>query len=214
MFAETEGDRIVAQAAQFFAAGFETTSSTMAFALYELSLQPKLQNKLRSEILEVAGAQGEITYENLQTMRYLHMVIQEILRMYPVLPFLDRRCMADYAVPGTDLILEKGTPVYIPMMGLHRDPKYFPNPESFDPDRFSEDNEKKIPPYAYIPFGEGPHNCVGARFGLVVVKIGLARLLAKYQVKKCKETPVPIPVDPKSFLIQSVVGLPMIFERI
>lgn len=84
--------------------------------------------------------------------------------MYPTLPFLDRRCNENYKLPGTDLVLEKGTAVMIPMWGLHFDPKYFPDPLKFDPERFSEDNEKNITPFTYFPFGEGPRSCIGNLF--------------------------------------------------
>nr|XP_022913663.1 cytochrome P450 6k1-like [Onthophagus taurus] len=90
----------------------------------------------------------------------------ETLRKYPVLPFLDRMCNTDYKLPGTDIIIEKGTPVYIPMFGLHYDEKYWNNPQKYDPERFSDEEINKRHQYAYIPFGSGPHNCIGERFGL------------------------------------------------
>ena len=70
-------------------------------------------------------------------------------------------CVQDYKVPGTDLVLEKNTPVFIALLGLHRDPEYYPDPERYDPERFSEDNKRLQKPYTYLPFGEGPHNCIG-----------------------------------------------------
>lgn len=117
-------------------------------------------------------------------------------------------------MPNTNLILEKGTSVYIPMIGLHKDPKYFKDPENFDPDRFADGNVQKIPQYAYMPFGEGPHNCIGARFGLLVTKLGLVHILSDFEVERTKETPVPIKFNTKSFILQSVVGLPMRFKKI
>lgn len=95
------------------------------------------------------------------TLPYLDMVVKETLRKYPPLPFLDRVAMHDYGLPGTELVIEKGTPVYIPMLGLHYDPEYFPNPEKYDPERFTEENKHKRPAYVYMPFGEGQHNCIG-----------------------------------------------------
>lgn len=92
----------------------------------------------------------------------MFVILLETLRKYPVLPFLDRVCEEDYRIPGSDVILEKGTFVYVPMFGLHYDPQYFPEPEKFIPDRFSEENKKTIPAYSYIPFGEGPRNCIGS----------------------------------------------------
>lgn len=93
-------------------------------------------------------------------MPYLEMITAEALRKYPTLPFLDRETMADYKFPNSDLIIKKGTPIIIPMSGLHHDPEYFPDPEEFIPERF-QDNRSLIKSYTYIPFGDGPHACIG-----------------------------------------------------
>lgn len=82
--------------------------------------------------------------------------------MYPVLPFLDRMCNENYKVPGTDVVIEKGTPIYIPMFGLHYDPKIFPNPKIYNPERFAE-NTVNTEGLSYIPFGDGPRNCIGEK---------------------------------------------------
>ena len=95
------------------------------------------------------------------SLQYLDMVSSEGLRKYPLLHFLDREAAEDYTFPDTNVTIEKGTPIIIPMSGLHMDPKYFPNPDIFDPERFSVENKKNIPACAYIPFGEGPRNCIG-----------------------------------------------------
>jgi cytochrome P450 family 6 len=89
------------------------------------------------------------------------MVVSETLRMYPILPFLDRVSTDTYKMPDCDFVLEKGVPVYISMLGMHYDPEYFPNPEKFDPNRFSEENKSNILPCSYFPFGEGPRICIG-----------------------------------------------------
>jgi len=89
----------------------------------------------------------------------------ETLRKHPILPFLDRKCCIDYELPAPTgnrtIKLPIGTGVYIPVLGFHYDPKYFPEPEKFDPDRFTEENKRSRPNYAYLPFGEGPRNCIG-----------------------------------------------------
>ena len=95
------------------------------------------------------------------TLPYLDMVISETLRKYPPLAFLDRVTVADYKVPNSDLVLEKGTPIFISMMGSHYDPRYFPNPEKYDPLRFTEEAKNSRPDFVYFPFGEGPHICIG-----------------------------------------------------
>jgi cytochrome P450 family 6 len=170
----------VAQATQFFLAGFETTSSTISFALYELAINQDIQRKLRKEIRNVLSKfDEEISYESLKEMEYLDMcvkgeknfvknflstyfiLISETLRKYPVLPFLDRRNNADYPIAGSDVVLEKGTPIFISIWGLHFDPTYYPDPEKFDPMRFTEENVKSRPQFTYLPFGEGPRNCIG-----------------------------------------------------
>lgn len=74
---------------------------------------------------------------------------------------LDRDCVKDYKIPGTEVVIEKGTHVQISAFALHRDPDNFPNPEYFDPDRFSDENKKNIKPFTYLPFGEGPRICIG-----------------------------------------------------
>jgi len=92
-------------------------------------------------------------------------VFTETLRKYPIISFLDRNCCSDYELPaptGTGTItLPAGTGVYIPVLGLHFDATYFPEPEKFDPDRFTEEKKNSRPKCTYIPFGEGPRMCSG-----------------------------------------------------
>jgi cytochrome P450 family 6 len=89
----------------------------------------------------------------------------ETLRKYPVVTFLDRMCSSDYTLPSASgngtVILPKGTGVYIPILALHHDPQYFPDPDKFDPERFTEENKQNRPNYTYLPFGEGPRMCIG-----------------------------------------------------
>lgn len=151
-----------AQAFVFFAGGFETSSTTMQFALYELTLNPEVQEKARQEILKVlAKHDGKITYEAIYEMDYLGRVIDETLRKYPPIPILQRECNKDFTIPDTKVVIPTGVTVQVPVLGLHMDPEYFPNPEKFDPDRFKEEEKAKRHHYVYVPFGEGPRNCIG-----------------------------------------------------
>ncbi|CAG2060740.1 unnamed protein product [Timema podura] len=140
--------------------------------------------------------------------------MKKTLRKYPALPFLDRTVQVDYKIPGTNDILEKGTTVFIPIFGIHYDPKYYPNPEKFDPERFSAKNKNDIPKYAHLPFGEGPRNCIGMRFGLMQVKTGLIHLLSKFEVNRHKETPVPVTFLTSSPTLGPVGDMPLIFNKI
>ncbi|XP_015114683.1 cytochrome P450 6k1-like [Diachasma alloeum] len=204
---EFKGDNIVAQAAVFFLGGFETSSTTLSFSLYELAVHPEMQIRLRKEItdaVEVDG--GEITYETIMQLPYLDMVVLEALRKYPSLPFLDRVATSNYSVPGTDLVIEKGTPVYIPLLGLHYDPKYHENPDKFDPERFSEarrDSSKR----AWYPFGDGPHVCIGLRLGLLQVKVGLIEMLRNYEFSPCDKTAIPMVLAKKGLNVAAEGGV-------
>ncbi|RZC41695.1 p450 domain containing protein, partial [Asbolus verrucosus] len=77
------------------------------------------------------------------------------MRKYPPVALLTRKCVKDYKVPDADVVIENGTSVIIPVLGIHYDEEYYPNPEKFDPDRFSEENKRLRHNYAYLPFGEG-----------------------------------------------------------
>jgi cytochrome P450 family 6 len=92
-------------------------------------------------------------------------VFTETLRKYPILPFLDRKCFIDYKLPSPSgngtITLPAGTGVFVPVLAIQHDPQYFPEPEKFDPERFTEENKRSRPKYTYIPFGEGLRNCIG-----------------------------------------------------
>ncbi|XP_011689075.1 PREDICTED: cytochrome P450 6k1-like [Wasmannia auropunctata] len=203
-----DGDDLLAQAASFFSAGFETSSTTTAFALYELAMQPELQNILRKELLEaLEKSNGKITYDMVWSLPYLDMVISETLRMYPPLGYLNRVAKETYKVPEFNLVIEKDTPVYISMLGLHYDPEYFPNPNKFDPERFNEENKRNRPACVYFPFGEGPHACIGNRFGLLQTKLALFKILSKCEVTTCKETMIPVQIDPRGAMTVPLNGV-------
>ena len=168
-------DEIAAQSFVFFLAGFETSSTTMTFALYELSKNQEIQDKVRDEINTVLAKHGgKITYEAIQEMKYMDLVINETLRKYPPLPLLTRKCVQDYKIPDEDIVIEKDTAIFIPVLGIHYDEDYYPEPEKFDPERFTEENKSKRHNYAHIPFGEGPRICIGKKgsnFEILVIKV-------------------------------------------
>ena len=83
------------------------------------------------------------------------------MRKYPSLGILNRVCNNDFEIPASNIKIEKGTPIIIPVLGLHKDPKYYPDPEKFDPERFENENIGKRPSSVYLPFGDGPRICIG-----------------------------------------------------
>ncbi|KAG8333214.1 hypothetical protein J6590_005969 [Homalodisca vitripennis] len=188
-------NELAAESFVFILAGSETTSSAMSFCLYELAMNPGVQERLHVEVDSIQ----EITYESINDLDYLSMVVDESLRKYPPLGFLNRLCSRDYPVPGTDTVIEKGTQVFFSVLGLHNDPELFPDPERFIPERFSKENKSNIKPYSYMPFGEGPRFCIGMRFAKMSVKTGLAVLLRHYQVLPTPSTPSKIEFEPRTF---------------
>ncbi|XP_017886303.1 cytochrome P450 6k1-like [Ceratina calcarata] len=176
-----EGDVLVSQAAIFFVAGRESSVTTISMSLYELAKNPTIQKRAREEIREKLAQHG-MTYEGIQSMKYLQQIMSETLRLYPPAPLLDRVAVNDYKIPGTDIVIEKGTPIYVALCGIHRDPRYFPDPLRYDPDRFSDENKDNIKACTYMPFGEGPRICIGARLGTLQSAMGIIPVLKDYEV--------------------------------
>lgn len=176
-----EGDILLGQSLIFFIAGRESTATTICYALAELAKESKLQDRLRTEIREILKSDG-FTYEAVQKMKYLHQVISETLRLHPPAPIIDRVATKDYVIPGTNVLIEKGTPVYAVLTGIHFDPNYFPDPLRFDPDRFSDERKADILPYTYMPFGDGPRVCIAQRVGMLQTAAAIIRVINNYEV--------------------------------
>ncbi|XP_039312609.1 probable cytochrome P450 6a14 [Solenopsis invicta] len=202
-----------AQGFVFFAAGFETSSSAATFVLYELAQHQDIQDKIQNEIDEILSKHGDLTYDAINDMTYLHKVINEALRLHRPLPILNRICTEEIDLPTVNIRVPKGTLITIPMLGLHRDPSIYPDPNKFDPERFNADKVKERHPYAFIPFGEGPRNCIGMRFGYLQIKIGLVSLLSKYKFKLHSRTPVPLTYSERSPTLTPKSGVHLIIEK-
>uniref|UniRef100_A0A1I8NGZ1 Cytochrome P450 n=1 Tax=Musca domestica TaxID=7370 RepID=A0A1I8NGZ1_MUSDO len=206
---------IAAQLFVFFVAGFETSSSNMSYGLYELAKNPDKQEILRQEILEVLQRyNNQLTYEAMMEMPYLDQVISETLRLYPALAFLQRICMEDYQVPDTDIILEKGTLVAIPVKAIHYDPEIYENPNNFEPERFAPAEVQSRHPQAFLGFGDGPRNCIGLRFGRMQAKVGLIALLSKYRFSVAPKTLDKMHISEHSFVMVPGKGVWLRVDKI
>ncbi|CAF4904835.1 unnamed protein product [Pieris macdunnoughi] len=172
-----EGQHLFSQTGTFFS-GLETSSNVSAFTLMELAKNPQYQERAR-ECIDEAVAKHGWTIEGLNAMKFLEQCVSEGLRMHPSVSTLDRYALEDYKFPDTDLVIEKGTPVYISLYGVHRDPQFFENPDVFDPDRFGEGRAVSD---NYLPFGVGPRACIGSKAGLLFVKVVLAKILSEYRL--------------------------------
>lgn len=199
-------NEIAAQTFVFFIAGFETSSSTMSFALFELAKNPETQKKAQEEIDRVFKSVPDgISYDALSELKYLECCIDETLRKYPIVPIHMRIATKDFKVPDSDIIIEKGTSTFIPVLGMHRDPEIYDDPMKFIPERFlnSSNGGGKVKGLFYTPFGDGPRNCIGMRMGKLTTKIGLAIILSKFylELNDKKMLDKELEFDPKQFVL-------------
>nr|XP_040133681.1 cytochrome P450 3A4-like [Ictidomys tridecemlineatus] len=177
---------IAAQSIIFILAGYDTTSTSLSFIMYLLATHPDVQKKLQQEIDETLPNKAPVTYDVLFEMKYLDMVVNETLRLYPVVERIVRICKKDVELNG--VLIPKGTIVAIPTYSLHQNSTYWSEPEKFYPERFSKKNKDSINLYLHMPFGNGPRNCIGMRFALMSMKLALIRLLKNFSFHPCKET--------------------------
>ncbi|XP_054270863.1 cytochrome P450 6B5-like [Macrosteles quadrilineatus] len=204
-------DCIAALMMNFVFAGLKPSVVTIGFALYEIAKNQEIKRKLHCELDQTLSKHKRWTYEAIRELTYMDMVIQETLRRWNVNLVLLRQVTEDYKVPKTDLTLQKGTLVEILMSCLHMDPQYFPNPEEFIPERFTENSYK--PTSTFMPFGQGPRICIGVRLAVTMMKVCLARILSEYQLEVSDKMTSPLVLDPQTYYPKVVGGTWLNFKR-
>ncbi|XP_037036008.1 cytochrome P450 9e2-like [Bradysia coprophila] len=208
---EWSDDELVAQCLLFFLAGFDTSSTLLSFLANELALNPDVQEKLCREIDETVQCMKDekLTYELLNSLKYLDQVISECLRRWPPALLTDRVCNKEitFIVDGQTVTMKAGQQFWIPIYGLHMDPKYFPEPKKFDPERYSDENASKIVNGSYIPFGIGPRNCIGSRFALLQIKAVAFHLLKHFTFEVCEKTALPLEMGKLSLVPEKGIHL-------
>ncbi|XP_071041153.1 cytochrome P450 3A9 [Parasteatoda tepidariorum] len=206
-------DELVAQCILFYFVGYETTASTIAYMAYALATNQQWQDKLIAEVDEAFKKHGEVGYDAVRDMKLMDAVVSETLRMYPPGLMTARITTSDYKLGDTGIVLEKGIPVLIPLYAMHYDVEFFPEPETFNPERFMDSSKVKHPQYTYLPFGEGPRNCLGMRFALLEIKLCMANILHHYKFRTHSTTKVPLEYKKYSVFL-SVTELPLALEKI
>nr|CAH0100173.1 unnamed protein product [Daphnia galeata] len=186
---------LMGQSTLFMLAGFDTTATTLTSTCFQLARNPDVQEKLYESIVTKMADYDEVCHEMVQNMPYLEMVIQEVLRYYPSLMRIERECTKDYSYDNGRIKIKKGHIITIPTYALHHMEEYYPDPETFDPERWSPENKTKRSPYTYMAFGTGPRNCVGMRFAMEELKIAICTMVQKYRFYPVEETPERLQFD-------------------
>ncbi|XP_048366074.1 cytochrome P450 4V2 isoform X2 [Sphaerodactylus townsendi] len=166
----------------FMFEGHDTTAAALTWSIYSIACHPEVQRKIHHELDEVFGdSNRHITSDDLKKLHYLECVIKEALRMFPSVPYFGRTLVESCYIRGFKI--PKGTDIVISPCALHRDPEFFPEPEKFQPERFSIENSSGRHPFAYLPFSAGPRNCIGQRFAQMEEKTVLATILRNFWVE-------------------------------
>ncbi|XP_057367195.1 cytochrome P450 3A2-like isoform X1 [Daphnia carinata] len=186
---------IMGQSTLFMLAGFDTTATTLTNTCFLLAKHPKIQEKLYDSILAKRGEYDEVCHEMVQNIPYLEMVIQEVLRLCPPGVRVERQCTKDYSYDNGRIHIKKGHIVTVPAYALHHMEEYYPDPEKFDPERWTPENKAKRSPYTFMAFGTGPRNCIGMRFAMEEMKIAICTIVQKFRFFPVEETPEKLRFD-------------------
>ncbi|OWA55276.1 Cytochrome P450 3A29 [Hypsibius exemplaris] len=163
-----------------FLAGFETSATALTFLTYCLAVEQTIQDKLRQSIEEVMQDLEEPTFESIAQMHYLDACVNEALRMDSKSPKEPSSASRFYAI--------------------QRDEEFWPNPDVYDPERFSYENKQNIKPYTFNTFGQGPRNCIGMRFAYYEIKMVMVHILRNFRILPSAKTEIPLQLKDTGFM--------------
>jgi cytochrome P450 len=166
------------EAITLFLAGHETTATALTWTWYLLSQHPNVDEKMRSEIRRVLGDRPP-SYNDLPQLRYTEMVLAESLRLYPPAWAIGRTVKSNTRIFNYEV--PKGAICLMSPYVMHRNPRYFPEPERFNPERFTPEAKQNRPKFAYFPFGGGPRMCIGERFAWMEGVLLLATIAQRWR---------------------------------
>ncbi|KAM8713349.1 hypothetical protein ACLKA7_013632 [Drosophila subpalustris] len=187
----------------FMFEGHDTTTSAISYTLYLLARHPEIQARAFQEVREVIGDDKSkpITMRDLGELKYLECVIKESLRLYPPVPMIGRQLTEDVVLDGKHFPAQ--TNIIMITYLAQRDPDFFPEPERFNPDRFSQTNVGNIDVFAYTPFSAGPRNCIGQKFAMLEMKSTVSKMLRHFEL-----LPLGEPVKPvMNLILRSTTGI-------
>jgi cytochrome P450 len=171
-------EELVRNLATFILAGHETTAVALTWTLWLLAKYPHVQDQVAAEAQATIGS-GVVEADRVERLAFARQVLQEAMRLYPPAPAISRQPLVPLVLAGEQLT--PATQVTITIYPLHRNRRVWKNPDSFDPNRFTVDQTKARPRYAYLPFGAGPRVCIGASFAMIEATVVLAILVHAFR---------------------------------
>lgn len=198
--------RLREESMAIFIAGHETVALTLSWVWYLLSQHPEVEARLHEEIDRVLDGRPP-TVADRPRLPYTGMIIQEALRLYPPIWVMARAARQPAEICRHPVV--PGTLVLMSQWVLHRDPRYFSEPERFDPDRWAGDAAQRLPRFAYFPFGGGPHGCIGQGFALLEATLILATIAQRYRLRLA---PGAVVEPEASITLRPNRGIPMRLE--
>ena len=184
------GEReLIDQIMTLVVAGHETTASGLNWTWYLISQHPQVEARLHAEI-DAAADMPAPTLTEMEELRYTRQVIDEALRLYPPGWVLSRRTLEADVLGGYPVAA--GTNVLLPLYLLHRHPRFWQDPETFDPERFAPEHESQRPRFAYMPFAAGPRHCIGETFALYEMQMHLYKVARRYRLRYIPDKPLEL----------------------
>lgn len=190
-----------------FGAGHETTAVALTWSLYLLAQHPEIEERIQAEVDQVLGDRHP-TVDDLPGLRFTEQVVLETMRLYPPAWITGREALTEVEIGGVRI--PQGSTVVMPQWVIHRDPRFFRDPERFDPDRWADGLEKRIPTFAYFPFGGGPRICIGKQFAQMEAVLVLATIARRFRMRPVQKGAVEL--EPL-ITLRPKHGMPMRIER-
>jgi cytochrome P450 len=175
------------EAMTLFLAGHDTTALTLSWLWYVLAQDPAIDARLHAEVREVLGGRPP-TFADLPKLEYAERVLKEAMRLYPAAYAIGREALADMELGGWPV--RRGQTVLMSQWVTHRDPRFWDNPDKFDPDRWDSERTANLPKYAYFPFGGGPRVCIGNHFSTIEALLLMAAIVQKFRFERTDSEPV------------------------
>ena len=170
-------------------AGHETTAQTLTYTLWLLDRHPEVAERARASVFEAVGDEAP-GFADTRELGYLEQIVSESMRLYPPAPVVGREALEDDEILGWQI--PAGSQIAMPQWCIHRDERFFPDPLTFRPERWTPEMRAELPRFAYFPFGGGNRVCIGDRFAMMEATLVLARLLQRVQIEDLDKKPLTL----------------------